>query len=198
MICHELERSAKAYLIAVSGQLSTEDGGLITDASGFGFASGPTGLMGYVTDGLSVQIDSNGIPVSAGQVFRFYLGESGGKIERPCAIIFAQTGDVESDTGNETVQLTVSIEGTASSYTGESDTLLTLQEVTEALVNALKRDDVADYLNLYRTEPERMTVIGVTDRQNIKAIAEDHVVHQIVMTCYCAAMNLDPALPVQS
>lgn len=198
MIGHELERAAKAYLIAVTGQLANEDGGLVVDGSGFGFAAGPTGLTGYVPDARSIQIDANGVPVGGGQQFRFYLSETGDKIQRPCARIFAQTGDIETDTGNETLQLTVSVEGTVSAYEGENNPQDTIEEITEAIINALKRDDVVDYLNLYRSEPERITVIGVSERQHQKSVQEDHVEQQIVMTCYCAGMNLDPTLPVQS
>lgn len=198
MISHELERAAKAYLIAVTGQLANEDGGLVVDGSGFGFAAGPTGLHGYVPSARSVQIDANGFPVGGGQQFRFYLSETGDKIQRPCAIISAQTGDVETETGNETLQLTVSVEGTVSTYDGESNPQETIEEITESLLNALKRDDVVDYLNLYRSTPERITVIGVSDRQHQKTVQDDHIAHQVVMTCYCAGRNLDPNLPIQS
>lgn len=198
MITHELERAAKAYLIAVTGQLAQDGGGLIVDGSGFSFAGGPTGLSGYVPDALSIQIANDGFPVGAGQLFRFYLAENPDKKERPCAIISSESGDVDTDTGNETCQLVVSVEGTASPYTNESDPLETVEEITEAILNALKRDDAADYLNLYRSNPERFTVIGISERQHSKSIVEDHVSHQIMLTCYCAGMDLAPTLPVQS
>lgn len=202
MIHHDLERATRGYLTAVTGALVRTSGDELVDDDGFDLVASPEGLPGYQSDGgLGVLTDEQGVPLDGGLQFRFYLGENNSKIEQPCAIIAAENGDIEMETGNETVRLSVTTRVPANAYTGASEPLATGQEITEALKNALYRADAADYLNLYRGTgevAERLTIIGIVERSNSKTQLEQHVEHAINMTIYCAGRNLDPTLPLQS
>ena len=204
MSAHQVERAARAYLTAVTGALVTQDGDEITDDDGFYLVASPQGLPGYQSDGgRGILVDGSGVPLDGGVQFRFYLGENNTDIIRPCGIVSAQTGDGDPDTGNETVELSVSIQVPPAPYVAANDPaatnpLATALEISEACYNALMRSDVCDYLNLYRADAERLTVIGFTARSSAKGVDGEHVFHQINLTLYCAAMNLDPTLPIQS
>lgn len=188
----------KAFLVAVTGALVRGADDPLVDDDGFSLVTGPEGLPGYTASGRSIVVDGDGLPVGAGLVFYFYTGENNTDIKLPCAIISAQSGDGDIDLGNEYVELSVSVRIPATPYTDAATPLVTGLEISEAIYNNLMRSDVADYLNQYRTDLERLTVIGYTQRSTIKGVEGEHVFHQMNLTLYCAARDLEPTLPLQS
>lgn len=202
MICHQVESTAKAYLVAVTGALARSAGDPLVDDDGWSLVASPEGMPGYAASGRSVAMETTGVPVDAGLVFYFYLGENNTDIKHPCAIVSASSGEADIETGNETVELTVAVKVPAVPYRDaaglETTPLVTALEISEAIYNALFRSDACDYLNLYRTDAERLTVIGYTARGHVKAPEGEHLLHQINLTLYCAARDLSPTLPLQS
>jgi hypothetical protein len=199
MIANYLEQTAKAYLMAVTGALvASADNALVTQL-GEKLVAMPQGLPGYVSDGgLGIQTDAQGVPIPAGLVLNFYTGESNETIALPCVIISGAGGEEDFTaglSGNETVQLDVAVHVPAIAYSGADDPLKVCLEISEALINALRRDDVEDYLNAHRPLPARFTAIGVALRQTQKFTAGNAVVQQITLHIYCAAMDLAPPGP---
>lgn len=199
MIANYLEQAAKAYLMAVTGALIAAPGNVLVTEQSATLVARPQGLPGYVSDGgLGIQTDAQGVPLSAGLVLNFYTGESNEKIELPCVIISGAGGEEDFTaglSGNETVQLDVAVHVPAIAYTGADNPLQVCLEISEALINALRRDDVEDYLNVHRPEPARFTAMGVSLRQTQKFTSGNAVVQQITLHLYCAAIDLKPPVP---
>ena len=187
MIATELERATRAYLIAVTGTLVTGDG------DSLGFEAMPQGLpQDESAGGLSIQTEGQADPVIATALgFHFYTGENNTDINLPCVIIAATSGDEDFDTGNESVELTVAVHVPALPYGTVTDPRTSLLEISEAFINALRRDDLAAYLNTYRPDPERFSAIGVSARTTAKNVDGTKHIHQISLTLYCAACDLE-------
>ncbi len=184
MICHELERSCQAYLTAVTGTLVTGDG------DSLGFEVMPQGLPNNTSDGGLGVLTEDGKPVEDGLRFRFYCGENNTEIKLPCAIISAQQAEEDFETGNEQLELTVAVHVPAVPYSTATNPIASALEISEALINCLRRDDLPEYLNTYRPDPERFTAIGVVSRSTAKQVEGTKFIHQISLTLYCAACDL--------
>ena len=150
--------------MAVTGALvASADNALVTQL-GEKLVAMSQGLPGYVSDGELGDPDA-GMP----REFRSPLAWSSRLLHRreqqrpsryPASSSSGAGGEEDFTaglSGNETVQLDVAVHVPAIAYSGADDPLKVCLEISEALINALRRDDVEDYLNAHRPQPARFT-----------------------------------------
>lgn len=191
MICHELERATKSMLHALTLGLSDGAGGTIGDGSG-GFLSAGVdgrGLVNNRNDGSELPLpDSYAIRLNEYTVLNFYTSEHDGDIVVPCVIVVSQGGTDDVLTGNETVELEVQVQFSADNSEIDEDSKTKIARISEAIADALLRDDLIDELNVYASAI--FTAIGVVERSTSRTIEGRTWLHTRRLSIYCAGCDL--------